>query len=336
MNKTNDHPFHQWVRLEQPRLGTRVIFATNDFFADKSRLIEPAEPVFVADKYDGDGKWMDGWESRRKREPGHDFCVVKLGIPGVVHGFDIDTSHFTGNFPPHASIDACMSQEENPGEDADWSELLPKVELQGDSHHFLAVDDDHAYTHLRLNIYPDGGIARLRVYGEVQPNRNDIDAGEVIDLLALENGGRALLCNDEHFGSMHNLNVSGRGVNMGDGWETARRREPGNDWVILALGFPGIIEKVEIDTAHFKGNYPDRAAIQAALLTDADLDDIVFASENWATLLPESRLDMDQQHYFTDKLVKTGVVSHVRLSIFPDGGVSRLRLFGRVADAPSK
>jgi len=337
LSNKSDNPFHQWVRLDQPRLGTRVVYATDDFFADKSRLIDPAEPVFVADKYDNHGKWMDGWESRRKREPGHDFCVLKLGIPGVVHGFDIDTSHFTGNFPPHASIDACVSQEENPGDDAIWQELLQKAGLAGDSRHFLPVDDDTPYTHLRLNIFPDGGVARLRVYGEVRRSRNEIDEGEIIDLLALENGGWALLCDDEHFGSMHNLNVSGRGVNMGDGWETARRRGPGNDWVILALGFPGIIEKVEIDTAHFKGNYPDRAAIQAAFLTDADLDDLELASENWSTLLPESKLDMDQQHYFTDKLVKTGVVSHVRLSIFPDGGVSRLRLFGRIAgDSPGK
>ena len=130
MNKTNKHPFHQWVRLEQPRLGTRVVFATDDFFAEKSRLIEPAEPVFVADKYDDNGKWMDGWESRRKRELGHDYCVVKLGIPGVVRGFDIDTSHFTGNFPPHASVDACVSQEENPGDEATWQKLLQKVDTR--------------------------------------------------------------------------------------------------------------------------------------------------------------------------------------------------------------
>ncbi len=319
------------MRLEQPRLGTRVVFATDDFFADKSRLIDPADAVFVADKYDDNGKWMDGWESRRKREPGHDYCVVKFGLPGVVRGFDIDTSHFTGNFPPHASVDACVSQEENPGDDANWQELLEKVGLVGDSHHLLAVEDDTAYTHLRLNIFPDGGIARLRVYGEIQPDRNSIGEGESIDLLALENGGRALLCNDEHFGSMHNLNISGRGVNMGDGWETARRRKPGNDWVILALGIPGVVEKVEIDTAHFKGNYPDRAAIQAALLTDANLDDMELESKNWATLLPESKLAMDQQHFFTDELANSDVVSHVRLSIFPDGGVSRLRLFGRIA-----
>ena len=332
MTTKSDNPFHQWVRLEQPRLGTRVVYATDDFFADKSRLIDSAEPVFVADKYDENGKWMDGWESRRRREPGHDYCVVKLGLPGVVHGFDIDTSYFTGNYPPHASVDACVSEEQNPGNGANWKGLLQKVALKGDAHHFLAVDDNSAYTHLRLNIYPDGGIARLRVYGEVRRNRNEIDENEVIDLAALENGGRALLCNDEHFGSMHNLNIPGRGIDMGDGWETARRREPGSDWVILALGHPGIIEKVEIDTAHFKGNYPDRAAIQAEFLTGADPADLEIASEDWPMLLHESKLDMDRQHYFSDELERIGAVSHVRLSIFPDGGVSRLRLFGRIAD----
>ena len=329
MTSADKHAFHQWVRLEQPRLGTQVVYATDDFFADKSRLIEPADPVFIPDKYDENGKWMDGWESRRKRGPGYDFCVVKLGIPGVVRGLDIDTSHFTGNFPPQASIDACISQDEVPADGADWFELLQKVELQGDAHQLFPVENENAVTHLRLNIFPDGGVARLRIYGEVRPYRSSVGENEVIDLLALENGGRAILCNDEHFGSMHNLNVPGRGVNMGDGWETARRRTPGNDWVILALGFPGTIEKVEIDTAHFKGNYPDRVAIQAALLDDADAGEIEAASENWATLLPESKLDMDQQHYFTDKLADIGAVSHVRLSIFPDGGVSRLRLFGR-------
>ncbi|MFQ6005702.1 MAG: allantoicase [Woeseia sp.] len=331
MKPERDNPFHQWVRLEQPRLGTRVVYATDDFFADKARLIDQVEPVFIPDKYDDNGKWMDGWESRRKREPGHDYCIVRLGIRGVIRGFDIDTRHFTGNFPPHASIDACASEDETPGDGADWREILPKVALMGDSHHFLAVDHVDAFTHLRLNIYPDGGVARLRVYGEVRRDPNEFDDDAVIDLLALENGGRALLCNDEHFGSMHNLNVPGRAVNMGDGWETARRREPGNDWVILALGFPGVIEKVEIDTAHFKGNYPDRAAIQAAYLTDVDLEDLEFVSRNWPTLLQESKLDMDQQHYFTDKLNDVGTVSHVRLSIYPDGGVSRLRIFGRVA-----
>ena len=320
------HPFHEWIQLEQPRLGSKVSYATDEFFAAKERLIEPAAPVFIDDKYDDHGKWMDGWESRRKRTPGHDHCIVRLGIPGVVHGVNIDTHFFTGNFPPHASIEACVSDDDVPN--GGWTEILQKTELTGDAHNFLDIDGDSIVTHLRLNIYPDGGIARLRVYGEIRPDYSKISG--VVDLLALEHGGRAIVCSDEHYGSMHNLNVAGRGVNMGDGWETARRRGPGNDWVILALGHPGTIDKVEVDTAHFKGNYPDRVSIEAALF-DSD-EEVSVANKKWRPLLPESKLEMDKQHEYESELESLGDLSHVRLSIYPDGGVSRLRVFGR----PSK
>ena len=319
-----DNPFREWIRLEQPRLGTRVTHASDEFFAAKERLIQPTEPVFIDDKYDDHGKWMDGWESRRRRTPGHDYCIIRLGVPGIIHGVDIDTSYFTGNFPPQASIDACVSDEDVP--DSGWTAIVPRTDLAGDRHHFVEVDDGNTWTHLRLNIYPDGGIARLRIYGEV---RADIEAGGVVDLFALKNGGRALAASDEHYGSMHNLNLPGRGVNMGDGWETARRRGPGNDWVIAALGRPGIVERVEVDTAHFKGNYPDRVSVEAALLESHD--DATPDSACWQTLLPETKLAMDKQHYFETELADLGPVSHVRMSIYPDGGVSRLRVFGRVA-----
>jgi len=317
------HPFHQWIQLEQPRLGTCVTFATDEFFAAKERLIEPQEPVFIDDKYDDHGKWMDGWESRRKRVPGHDFCIVKLGLPGVIRGFDIDTRYFTGNFPPEASVEACVSEDEAP--DDGWVELVSKASLQGDAHNYIGVDNDQAWTHLRLNIFPDGGIARLRVYGEIRRALSSLD--DVVDLVALETGGRAIACSDEHYGSMHNLNVAGRGVNMGDGWETARRRGPGNDWVILALGHAGEIEKIEVDTAHFKGNYPDRVAIEAAMF--ASDEEAVAGSGAWLPVLADTKLTMDKQHYFESELESVGVVSHVRLSIYPDGGISRLRLHGR-------
>jgi allantoicase len=319
-----NHPFHEWLRLDQPRLGTRVTYATDEFFAAKERLIDPATPVFIDDKYDDHGKWMDGWESRRKRTPGHDHCIIHLGVPGVLHGVDIDTSFFTGNYPPQASIDACVSDDDVPA--GEWIEVVPKTELRGDAHHLLPVVSDAAWTHLRLSIYPDGGVARLRVYGEIRPDFSSVDGS--IDLVALENGGRAIACSDEHYGSMHNLVVAGRGQNMGDGWETARRRGPGNDWVILALGHAGTIDSVEVDTAHFKGNYPDRVSLEAGVFND---NSQAVAAQNWQQMLPESKLEMDKQHYFEDELVELGPVTHVRLSIFPDGGISRLRLYGRIA-----
>ena len=315
---------NKWVQLEQPRLGSRVTYATDEFFGAKERLIEAADPVFDADRYDDHGKWMDGWESRRKREPGHDHCVIRLGVPGIVHGFDVDTSHFTGNYPPQVSIDGCVSDEDVPAQG--WVEILPRTDIEGDSHNFLDVRNDTIFTHLRLHIYPDGGIARLRVFGEIRPDFSGVDG--YVDLAALEHGGRPIACSDQHYGSVHNLLAPGRGANMGDGWETARRRGPGNDWVIIALGHPGEIERAEIDTAHFKGNYPDRVSLEGGLF-DSD-DAVTNSSLVWRTLLPEAKLKMDQQHYFDDALERIGPVSHVRVSIYPDGGISRVRLFGKV------
>jgi allantoicase len=298
--------------------------ATDDFFGAKERLIDPAEPVFIEDKYDDHGKWMDGWESRRRREPGHDACIIRLGVPGIIHGFDLDTSHFTGNFPPQVSLEGCSSDIEVPQEG--WVELVPRTDIAGNAHHFLDVRHDSVVTHVRLNIYPDGGVARLRIFGEVRPDFSGVHG--YVDLAAVEHGGLPIACSDQHYGSVHNLLAPGRGVNMGDGWETARRRGPGNDWVIIALGRPGVIRRAEIDTAHFKGNYPDRVSLEAALFGSDDA--VSNSAPEWTTLLPESKLKMDQQHYFDDELTDIGTVSHVRVSIYPDGGISRVRLFGQV------
>ncbi|MGI9304539.1 MAG: allantoicase, partial [Gammaproteobacteria bacterium] len=326
----NDNPFRQWIDLTQPRLGTAVVFASDEFFAARERLIDPQAPVFIADKFDDHGKWMDGWETRRRRDPGHDYCVIKLGAAGEIKGVDIDTTHFTGNFPPSASIDACAVDSEVPAASASWEEILPSVRLAGDAHHYFPIHNPRRYTHLRVNIYPDGGIARLRVFGEIRPDWGHVDPRRNIDLVALDNGGRALVCNDEHFGSMHNLNAPGRAANMGDGWETARRRQPGHDWAVLALGHAGVVKKVEIDTAHFKGNYPDQASIQAAYVKGGSVDVIATQSLYWDMLLPEVKLEMDRQHNFVDEVREIGPVTHVRLNIFPDGGVSRLRLYGHI------
>jgi allantoicase len=320
-----------YVDLAQPRLGSSVVFATDDFFADKSRLIAPAPPVFIPGKYDDNGKWMDGWESRRKRVAGHDWCVVRLGVPGVVAGFEIDTSHFTGNYPPGAMIEVCNSAEETPGDDAGWTAVTGRLDLKGDNRLYAPIQHDAPVTHVRLHIYPDGGVARLRVWGRVRPDWSVVEAGEVIDLLALEWGGRGVIANDEHYGRVANLTAPGRGVDMGDGWETRRRREPGHDWVVLELGAAGLIEAIEVDTAHFKGNYPDRCSIQASATAEGTPGEIAAAAENWPLLLGETKLQADHVHVFRDPLA-IGPVRFVRLNIFPDGGVSRLRVRGRLAD----
>ena len=316
----------RYIDLAQPRLGAEVIAASDDFFAPKERLIKPEAPVFIAGKYDENGKWMDGWESRRRRDEGNDFCVIRI-CPGTIHGIDIDTRFFTGNYPPAASVEVCFC-EGTPGEDTRWQELVPKTALNGDSHHFIDINQPGVWTHLRLNIYPDGGIARLRVYGVAHFDSSRDASGEWVDLAAMNRGGRALACNDMHYGHMSNLIAPGPGVNMGDGWETRRRRKPGNDWVILQLAHPGRIRRVEVDTAHFKGNCPARCSLHGALLGPDYREEITAGAAYWRELLPQVPLGPDRVQTFEQEAIDSIAVSHVRFDIYPDGGVSRLRLFG--------
>ncbi|SAK63832.1 allantoicase [Caballeronia fortuita] len=319
----------RYVNLADPRLGAQALEASDDFFAPKERMLNPEPAVFIPGKYDDHGKWMDGWETRRKRTTGYDWCIVKLARPGVIKGIDLDTSHFTGNFPPAASIEGGYAADgEAP---AQWTEIVPSTTLQGNSHHYLDVRAEQPFTHLRVNIYPDGGIARLRVYGQPQLDWSNADRNELVDLGAMENGAYMVGTNNQHFGLASTLLMPGRGVNMGDGWETRRRREPGNDWCIVALAQPGIIKKVEVDTAHFKGNFPDRCSLQAAYVKGGTDSSLVTQAMFWPVLLGEQKLQMDKQHFFESEVAALGPVTHVRFNIYPDGGVSRLRLFGTLA-----
>lgn len=323
--------FARLTDLAAERLGGKVLYATDDFFAEKENLIKPGRGIFITDKYTDRGKWMDGWESRRKRVPGHDWAIIKLATPGKIAGFDIDTNFFLGNHPPHASIDAIELKDDKVVSDWDklpWKEILPKSPLDAGSRNFYACNDQSRYTHLRLHIYPDGGVARFRVYGEVAKDWSDVSKDEIVDLAAAIEGGRAVACNDMFFSSMSNLTMPGRGINMGDGWETKRNRTPGNrDWVILALATPGIIDNIIVDTCHFKGNYPDRCSLEGVLMTANG--DILSKELKWEEILSESKLQADAEHHYNAEIKARGPFSHVRLNIFPDGGISRLRLMGR-------
>ncbi|GIC75862.1 allantoicase [Moritella sp. F3] len=329
---TTELNFDRHINLADEKLGAEAIFATDDFFADKQRMLKTEAAVFIPDLYDDNGKWMDGWESRRKRHEGYDYCIVRLGLPGSIEGLNIDTSNFTGNYAPSASVDACfVADGQDPQESTVWSEILGSESLQGDTEHLFSLAGDTVYTHVRLNIYPDGGVARLRVYGKPSINWDDISAEQEIDLAATVNGGRAIACNDEHFGVMGNLLNPGRGINMGDGWETARRRTPGNDWVIIALGNKGSVNRIEIDTAHFKGNFPDSVNIQAACVAGGTEEQIQAQSLFWRELLPAQKLSADNIHTYQEQVNALGDITHIRVNIYPDGGISRVRMFGTVS-----
>jgi allantoicase len=328
--------FTELVDLASERLGGAVLVANDEFFAPKENLLKPEAAIFIEGKYTDLGKWMDGWETRRKRVPGYDWCILRLGAPGIIRGVVVDTSFFRGNYPEHFSLEACAldglpTVEELTSQPVRWTQLLPQLPLAGDSQNSFAIENEERYTHLRFNIYPDGGVARLRVYGEVLPDWARLGRiGGDIDLAAVENGGRVLACSDMFFGHRHNLIMPGRAVNMSDGWETKRRRGPGHDWSIIKLGRPGQVRRLEVDTAWFKGNFPDTCSLEAINAADLTVDKLTDLSLEWKNILPRTKLQAHTRHFFESEILDAGTVSHLRFNIFPDGGVSRLRVYGRV------
>jgi allantoicase len=319
----------RFINVADERLGAIALFATDDFFAPKERLLKPTEPQWRAGVYDDHGKWMDGWESRRRRDQAHDYCIIQLAAPARLAAFDIDTRYFTGNHPPFASVQACRTKQ-TPDASSDWTVLLPRTALTGNEQNVFPLSSEGVWTHLKLNIFPDGGVARFRAYGRIQFDwAAHAPKSGPIDLAAALHGGRALACSDEHYGSMHNILLPGRGASMADGWETRRRRGPGFDWVILELGHRGRISYVDIDTAYFKGNFPHQVSLQGALLAGEGDERELGQSQDWNSLLEPQFLKPDSEHRFQSELRDLGPVSHLKVNIHPDGGLSRIRVFGQ-------
>ncbi|MEP7310270.1 MAG: allantoicase [Acidobacteriota bacterium] len=331
--------FLELVDLASARLGASVVAANDEFFAPKENLIRGDPPRWREGEYTERGKWMDGWETRRRRDVGDDWCLIRLGAPGIARGVDVETTHFRGNYPEAFALEVC----DLPGEAsldevarAEFAEVLARTALAGDTHNFFAVERACRATYVRLRIFPDGGVARLRVFGDVLPDWTRLRRRGDVDLAAAEHGGMVVACSDMFFGSRHNLILPGDALSMGDGWETKRRRGPGHDWTIVKLGAAGDIRRIEVDTRHFKGNAPGTCSLEALAakgLTDGITDGItsvdLAGAADWRELLPRVALRPDAQQTFEDEVRAIGAVTHVRLNIFPDGGVGRLRLFGR-------
>lgn len=325
---------HQYLDLLAERVGGRAIACSDQWFASCDNLVKPGRGVFREGHFVSTGQWMDGWESRRSfgrrgdDDPDFDWCVLRLGVAGEIHGFDIDTNHFRGNAPEQVAVEAArLSHDPKPGDEVFWTEILPTSPVQAHSRNLFHCDSDEGWTHVRLRMFPDGGIARFRVYGTALINPQHFLPGELVDLAAAANGGRGIAASDMFYSSPSNLVMPGRGVNMGDGWETKRRRDGQHDWAIIQLGVPGTIRKVLVDTAHFKGNYPDRFSLAAV---NAEGDDMAAADIHWRPVLSEQPLDPDKEHLYVPEIMvpATEIFTHVRVSIYPDGGLSRLRIFG--------
>jgi len=336
--------FTQFVDLASQRLGGCVVVANDEFFAPKENLLKRGKPVFIEGKYTDKGKWMDGWETRRRRTPGCDWCIVRLGLPGILRGAVVDTSFFTGNYPARFSLEGCDLGGVAPYRDekkklaaaaTHWEEILPETALKGDSVNPALVAHAGRFTHVRFKIYPDGGVARLRLYGEVVPSAPGI-AERDLDLAAVENGGRVIATSDQFYSEPLNMLMPGRSKIMSDGWETQRRRGPGHDWAIVKLGMAGTIQRVEVDTAHFKGNFPDSCSIEVCEAEGAGAEITRLGAANWRQLLPRVPLKANRSHVFRRQLHAVGAATHVRLNIFPDGGVARFRVYGRAAQAADR
>ncbi len=311
----DDHP-----NLASARLGAVAVAANDEFFAPKESLVSDVAPVFLPGEYTDRGKWMDGWETRRRRYPGHDWCIVRLGAPGVVRGVVVDTAHFTGNYPESASVEGASFGSDEEAVDAPderWLPLVPKSPLAGGTENRFPAQEGRLVTHVRLNIFPDGGVARLRVHGRIVPRWAAVaGGGQQLDLASVENGARVAACSDEYFCEPGNLLLPGAALNMGDGWETRRRRDPSNDWVVVRFGVAGTIERVEVDTSFYKGNAPGWISLSGK-----------DGGSGWRELLPQSEVRPDSSNVF--EIGPAPPVRELRLDIYPDGGVARLRVWGR-------
>ncbi len=305
--------FRRYPDLARRDVGGAVVWANDEAFAARQNLLTPGPAAFDPGAFGPNGKVYDGWETRRRREPGHDEAVVRLGAPGVVRGVVVDTSWFTGNYPPEAAVDGH-------GGDGEWFPLVPRSPLAGDSENPFPVTSPRRVTHVRLRIFPDGGVARLRVHGEALPDLGLLDALGVVDLAAVEHGGRILGCSNLFYSAPGNLLLPGPARSMGEGWETARRRDDGHDWVEIGLAAQGAIAVAEIDTSWFLHNAPGWAALRGR---DGD--------GPWRDLLPRTALTPDHRHRVV--LDDPGRVTAVRLDAYPDGGLARIRLHGRFTEA---
>jgi allantoicase len=329
-----DFRFEGYPDLAGERLGGVALAASDEFFAPKENLLVEGRARLDPDCYTDHGKWMDGWESRRKRGPGHDWVVVRLGAPGVIHGVNVDTSHFRGNHPERASVEACaVAANQDMVETFDdwpWTTIVQPLPLAPDADNRFTVRDRGRWTHVRLNIIPDGGVARFRVHGVPVPDPPQ-EPGPV-DLAAARRGGLALAWSDARFGPPHHLLLPDRPLHMGDGWETRRRRGPGHDWVMVRLGSRGVPRRIVIETTHFKGNFPESFRVEG--LDDegafgdprSGLTPPPEDHAGWREIVPRTELGPDAAHDVP--VANAPRVTHVRLSIYPDGGVARFRVYG--------
>ncbi len=325
----NKYILKNYTDLSNPLLGTKIHSCSDEFFGPAKRMLNQNEPIFKENLFDNHGKWMDGWETRRKRTKGNDYAIIKLGKPGKIKLIDVNTSFFNGNQPQHIQIEGCYSENKNI-KNFRWIKITKKNKVKPNSQNFFKSLTSKTLTHVKLNIYPDGGVARLRLFGDIDLSLNKYVKNKIINLSELSNGAQIIACSDEHFGNVNNILLPGKSINMGNGWETRRRRGDGYDWVIIKLGYLGLITSFEISTHYFKGNYPDSFSIQAFNNNkNISIRNLIKNSKKWHTLKSKTKLKPNDT--LKIKIMKiSNKFNYIKLNIYPDGGISRFKIFGKL------
>ncbi|ODV76118.1 allantoicase [Cyberlindnera jadinii NRRL Y-1542] len=323
----------QYTDVIGEKVGGSIISFSDEWFARAENLIKPKAPIRDATRFTFAGAWYDGWETRRHNTEEADWVIFKFGVSSAkLIGCEVDTAFFNGNHAPAISVEAVKLDTDNVQDwsEVPWEQVVEKIECGPSQRHFFknTALTKGEYTHARLKMYPDGGIARFRLYGEVVPNLSTITAQSLVDFASVGYGGLAVSWSDQHFGTVDNLLLPGRGVDMSDGWETKRSRTPGHvDWVIIKLGSKTSIKEIVVDTAHFRGNFPQKITLHG-LSTEEKIPS--NDNSNWIPLVEPTKTEADKQHFFKE-FVNPGDYTHVRLTIIPDGGVKRVRVFGTLA-----
>ncbi|KAH6914382.1 allantoicase [Coprinopsis sp. MPI-PUGE-AT-0042] len=326
--------FGAYTELSSDAIGARIVAVSDEFFAEASNLLKVEPSKSLKGTFGPNGALFDGWESRR-HNPTYDWVIVQLGTSGSLVGFDVDTANFNGNEAPEASIEVMHAPPSAAPavDDAAWKEVLPRTHLGPNSRHLFKVPTTEVVNFVKLKIYPDGGVGRFRVYGDVAPVHPEDTLS--FDLAHVFAGGRVIQVSDQHFGVGANLILPGRGKDMGDGWETKRSRMKGHhDWAIIKLGASGYLEHVEIDTAHFKGNFPESCEIHATYANDDSLVSVLGTQDaSWTLILPRTKLGPHRQHYFQLDDVEGKQYTHIKVTMYPDGGIKRVRVIGKKVEA---
>ena len=318
------------IDLANPILGTKIFSCSDEFFAPAKRILNQASPKFKKDVYDRHGKWMDGWETRRKRTKGNDFLIIKLGMPGKISSIVLDTSFFIGNQPEFAQLEGCFSKNNNLKK-IKWIKITNKNKIKQNNNNILKSLSSKTFSHIRLNIFPDGGIARIRLFGIIDLSLKKFKSKNNIDLASISNGSIIIACSDEHFGNANNILLPGKSKNMGNGWETRRRRDKGNDWLLLKFGMPGIPNYFEINTHYFKGNYPESFSVQSVFENKKKSKTMIINnSSKWKTIIKKTKLKPNSSLKIKLKQKNIKKANYIKLNIFPDGGISRFRVYGKI------